>query len=765
MDWRRYVSAVLRYRWLVVLTTALGFGAGLLLMRFTPQVYQAQARVWAETASRSGDRQGPIGRGTLLESYAWVDLLKSFAVLDPAVRSLRLYVVPTHPVDSGVFGGLELAQRFQPGRYELSRSPDGGTFALVRADGSLAHEAAVGDSLGAPVGLLWRPDQGRLPAGQAVGFEVMNPRDVATQLREDVSAQTDQQGNFLTVSLRGPDPVKAAATVNAVVDRFVELAGELARLKSTEQREALEEQLVRAETNLRSAEQALENFRVETITKPAEDAVPIAPGLQITQDPFLGRYFGLRMQIDSLQSDRNAIRQALEAIDDSGVSVQSLERIGSVQNNAQLQAAMGDLAEREAELRAGRSQLTDEHPVVRRLLDRIRALRVETIPALAQALVQSLSTQIADAEERASLSSREAREIPTRAIQENRLRRDVTIAENIYTMVQQRFEEARLAEATSIPDVRVLDPAVSPNRPLGNRALQLFVFAVFGGIGAGIAGAILLDRTDRRVRYPSQVSDQMGLQILGVVPHLKGMKNGRNGRDAAPVVEALRGIRLNLLHAHGTAGPVVFTITSPGSSDGKSFVAANLALSFADAGRSTLLIDADSRRGSLHRVIGALRKPGLTDVLSGRLDLSAAIQQTEYPGLHFLGGGTRIPGAPELLGSEAMARLVSDLRQRYEVVLVDSPPLGAGVDAYTLGTVTGAIVLVVRTGRTDKAEAEAKLDVLDRLPVRILGAILNDAKDQSAYGYGYYSYYMPGYEYEEEAEVGAALLEDGAKRP
>jgi polysaccharide biosynthesis transport protein len=520
--------------------------------------------------------------------------------------------------------------------------------------------------------------------------------------------------------------------------------------------------LVRAEASLRSAEQALENFRVQTITLPQEQAAPVVPGLEITQDPFLRRFFDLRMQIDSLQADRDAIRAALGAAGDSGVSVQALERIGSVQSNAQLQAALGDLAAREAELRADRSQLTDEHPIVQRVLDRIRALSTETIPSLARALVRSLDTQIADAQQRAESGSREAREIPARAIQEGRLRRDVAIADNFYTRVKERYQEATLAEAQSNAGVTVLDPAITPNRPLSSRAMQLFVMAVFGGIGAGLAGAILLDRIDGRVRYPSQVSDQMGLQILGVVPHLKGMKNGRSGADAAPVVEALRGIRLNLLHAHGTAGPVAFTITSPGSSDGKSFVSANLALSFADSGRRTLLIDADSRRGSLHRVIGALRKPGLTDVLSGRLDLSAAIQQTEYPGLHFLGGGTRLPGAPELLGSEAMARLVSDLRQRYEVVLVDSPPLGAGVDAYTLGTVTGAIVLVVRTGRTDRAEAEAKLDVLDRLPVRILGAILNDAKDQSAYGYGYYSYYMPGYEYEEEGEA-AGLLEDGAK--
>jgi capsular exopolysaccharide synthesis family protein len=759
-DWRRYLAAVLRYKWLVALTTVIGVGIGIGIVRFVPQEYEAQARIWVETSQ--GRDQGPIRTGQLLESYAWIDLLKSFAVLDDAVRSLRLYVRPADAADSGVVAGLHLAMRFQPGKYELGLSSDGRYLRLLRADGSVADQAAAGDSLGGPVGFLWQPDPSQLRAGRTVGFEVLNPRDIATGLSRDLVAQTDRQGNFLAVSLQGRDPELTAATVNTVVDRFVELAGQLTKIKITERVAALREQLGDAGSGLLRAEQELESFKVETITLPAEEAVPVAPGLQVTQDPVLSRFFQMRVELDNMQADRDAIQRVLSAAGDSGVGVQALEAIGSVQQSSELQAALADVNGRQAELRALQSQFTDEHPAVQRLAGRIKALETQTIPVLAQALVQTLDTRIASLEGRTESASHEMRQIPPRRIQEARLQRNVTIAENLYTMVQQRYEEARLAEVSSIPDVRVLDPAITPHRPLGSRAIRLFVVAVFGGLGAGLLGAILLDRFDRRFRYPSQVSEQMGLQILGVVPHLKGIRNGRRGGAAAPVVEALRGIRLNLVHAYGTAGPIVITVTSPGSSDGKSFISANLALAFADSGRRTLLIDADSRRGSLHRVIGALRKPGLTDVLSDRLDSGAAIQSTEYPGLKFLGGGTRLPGAPELLGSESMARLVVQLRQQFDVVIVDSPPLGAGVDAYTLGTLTGAMVVVVRTGRTDRMEAEGKLDMLDRLPVRVLGAILNDAKDATGYGYGYYSYYMPGYESEEESEA-ADLLGEGRK--
>jgi receptor protein-tyrosine kinase len=238
--------------------------------------------------------------------------------------------------------------------------------------------------------------------------------------------------------------------------------------------------------------------------------------------------------------------------------------------------------------------------------------------------------------------------------------------------------------------------------------------------------------------------ERLGLQVLGIVPHAKGAGTD----EAAPIIEAMRGIRFNVLHSYGAAGPVVFTITSPGAREGKSFVTSNLAVAFADAGHKTLLIDGDLRRGALYRMLNARRKPGLTDVLHGDASLEDAIQNTPFPPLCFVGCGTRTPDAPELLASEATGKFIAAVRQRFSVVIVDSPPLGAGVDAYALGAVTGNMVIVLRLGTTDREAAEAKLDLLDRLPVRLLGTVLNDVPEHSAYSS--YSYYMEGYAYEAE---------------
>jgi len=192
---------------------------------------------------------------------------------------------------------------------------------------------------------------------------------------------------------------------------------------------------------------------------------------------------------------------------------------------------------------------------------------------------------------------------------------------------------------------------------------------------------------------------------------------------------------------------LVVTVTSPESGDGKSFLSANLALSFAEGGHRTLLVDGDIRRGVLHRRFKGNRQPGLVDFILGQARYEQIVQETAYPRLSLIGCGTRTQRAPEVLGSPAMKALFSDLRGQFDVIVVDSPPLTAGIDPFVLGTVTGTLLVVLRTGHSHRGVTGAKLEVLDRLPIRLLGAVLNDVPRGAAYGYyAYYSYYLPGYE-------------------
>jgi tyrosine-protein kinase Etk/Wzc len=393
---------------------------------------------------------------------------------------------------------------------------------------------------------------------------------------------------------------------------------------------------------------------------------------------------------------------------------------------------------------------------VQRLGGDIATLERQTIPALARSVAGELGVREAELGRRIDAGSQNLRQIPPRAIEEARLRRRVTIAETMYATLQQRFEEARLAEASTIPDVRILDGAVAPQRPVKNTAPRVILVALFASLGVAIVAAVLLDRADPRVRYPDQVSRDMGLAILGALPHIKGRREAGDGagerrEDIAQLVEALRGACLNLVYAYGAAGPMLVTITSPDAGDGKSFVAANLAHTFAEGGYRTLLVDGDIRRGVLHRRLSTRRRPGLTDCLRGEVSLEAIAQETAYPSLTFIGCGTRVHNAPELLSSQAMAQLINQVRPVYDVILVDSPPLAGGVDSFVLGTLTGNLLMVLRTGHSHREMAAAKLQMLHRLPVRLLGAMLNDVPPDASYGYyRYYSYYLPGYEAADE---------------
>ncbi len=335
-------------------------------------------------------------------------------------------------------------------------------------------------------------------------------------------------------------------------------------------------------------------------------------------------------------------------------------------------------------------------------------------------------------------------------LEEARLHRDMDMAAGLYTSVQQRYDEARLAEASSVADIRVLDAAVPPQEPLKDTASRLIVMGFAAGLGLGLAGAVLADNVDPRMRYPSQVTSKMGLSILGVLPHVQDRGAGPDDAHVHHVIEAMRTIRLNLTHAFGPTAPIVCTITSPGAGDGKSLVSANLALAYAEAGYRTLLIDGDARRGALHRALGASRKSGLTDALAGQVPLNGIIQKTAWPSLDFIGAGSRFRDSPELLASEAMVEIMARLRSGYQVILVDSPPLGSGVDPYTLGSITGSVLLVLRSGTTNLEFARTKLGALEHLPIRLLGAIVNDVRPGG--GYEHYTY-LTGYSATDEGSA------------
>jgi capsular exopolysaccharide synthesis family protein len=739
-DWRRILAAVRRFKWLVLGVVVLGTGAGFGVSRLISPGYVARATIWVDVAdSRNRGAQPSQVAAPLPITSGWPDLLYSNAVMDWVVREHKLYLDWAAP-DSSAFDQFDVQGRLKTGTYTLSVDPTGKRYRLKSEDGTPVDSGAVGDSIGRNLGWLWAPPAAALPVGHTMTFSVAAPHETALSLAAALTQKSDENGNFMRLELRAADPEFAAATLNAISERFVAVAADLKKQKSVELTAILDGQLKRARADLADAEARLKAFRIRSATQLA-----LTNNGQIDiRDPSVNTYFNDRVTLDQLRLDQQVVRRVL-ASSDSGVGSEELENVPAVQHSANLTALLRELDADQAELRALLQRYTEEQPSVVRMKRDIDDLARVGIPRALQALDGQLTVQINDLQNHLSSNSSTLQAIPGIAIDDERLSRDRANKEQTLNTVLQLYDQAKLQEASTLQDVRILDPAVVPNRPVGSIAPVLIALAFLGSLGAGVIGAVLLDRTDTRFRYPEQVTTDMGLSILGVVPRVS-RENG-NGRNAPQVIEALRSIRLGVQNAYGT-GPMVVTITSPGSSDGKSFITSNLGLAFADAGLRTIVIDGDIRRGLLHRVLNAKRKPGLIDHLAGNAGREDIIQKTDFPQLSFIGCGQRTPNGPELLSSPAMGQLITALRSRYDVILVDSAPMAAGVDPYVLGTLTGNLLLVMRTGVTDREMAQAKVDLLDRLPVRVLGAVLNDVEAGGAYRY--YAYYLAGYEVAEE---------------
>lgn len=736
IPWTRYFAALRRFKWMILLVIVVGSGLGAAATRLIAPEYEVQATIWINSSSQSDRTRGPIRAGELLESIAWVELFRSFAIADAVVERLGLYVTPRLPGDSAVFRTFTYTKQTRPGRYVLTVGADERSYTLRDGEGNVLETGTLGDSVGRSVGFQWVPPA-RLRADREVEFRVSTPRDASVELTRSLATSLPEESNFLRLRLTGHDPNRIAATLNAWAGQFVSSAARLKKRNLVDFESTLAAQLLTAERELRAAEIALESFRTKTIT--AESDNPISGGIGETRAPVLNNFFEKKQEFDELRHDRETLERAIARVESGELGPDALLGIPGLERAPSLQSAVTDLNNKQAQLRAARQTYTEEHPTVRQLAASVRQLQTVSIPNIARSSLEQLRTRERTLSSRITQLEGGLRDIPARTIEEMRLRRQVQVTETLYNTLKARYEEAKLAEASATPDVTVLDSAVAPLRPSSNTAPRIVMLAIVASIGAAIGLALLLDRLDRRFRYPDQATKDLRLQVLGAVPHLRNkMKRGELPAEfASQVLESFRSLRLGVHYSFPPGERISLAVTSPGIGEGKSLISSNLALSFAEAGYRTVLVDGDIRRGELHRVFGVERTPGLIDGLSGDALTHEVLRPTGYSHLTLVPCGTRRHRGPEMLTSDSLAEFVRGLQQEYDVVIIDTPPLNAGIDAFALSTMVGHMLLVLRVGTTDRHLAESKLKTVDRLPIRVLGAVLNSHEPEESEYYPY----------------------------
>jgi len=714
------------------LFVAIGSAVGYNAARRVKPVYESQATVWINGGR--GPQSASPGSQQLLAQPSWVELLRSFAVVDAVVRSLNLNVFYQHPGDSIAFRSFSSGPALRPGAYVLTIDDTGQNYSLSSASGSELERGSPGDSIGRKLGFGWAPDRQLLAPGKVIEFSVTTPRNTSLGVLAQLRATLPEDGQFLTISLTGTNPQRAAGTVNALAEEFVTAATSLKKRHLLEFKQMLGDQVGLADRELSGSEVMLEHFRSRTITLPSGGS-PTA--LTPTRDPVFTSYFQQKTSLDEVRSDRAALERMVADARGGQLNTQQFLLLPSILNNTpQLRTAIDELSSRQAALRTEQQFLTDANPRIKQLGEAVRVLEFETIPRITNSILQSLRRRESELVTRIGDQERELREIPSRSIEEMRLVRRVSASETMYNSLKARYEEISLAEAQTTPDLSILDYAVPPVRPTSNSAQRLLLLFVLASIAFGCALSLIHDRFDRLFRYPQDATHELGLTIAGTVPHFKP---GRGGDfqliTMSQAIESFRTLHLAVRYDFSEGSPIMLSVASPGPGDGKSLVSSNLALAFASAGHRTLLIDGDIRCGTQHATFGIQQVPGLVDYLKGATGIDGVVQPTATPNLFLLPCGTRRKRAPELLVSDQMNALLLAAQQQFDVVIIDSPPFIAGVDAYALAAAAGSMLVVLRPGVSDRKLAAAKLEILDRLPIRILGAVLNGVPDGGAYRY------------------------------
>ncbi len=765
---KRYLSALNRFKWLIAAFGLLGGAGGYVATRYIEPEYEVRATILLEQGTGTeGSSRGPIQAEELLQASGWKDLLRSFAIADPVVTEMGLFVSPQNAADSSLFRQFRVEQtRLRPGDYVLAVAQNSYTLTyLAKAQGAVGgvvETGAVGDSIGRNVGFQWQPPAASLANRSELAFRVQTPREASIGLISRMEMKLDNGSAFLFLTLTGTDAKRTAATLNAWVEQFVVVATTLKKKNVMSVATILDGQRAYAADGLAQAESQLESFRVRTVTEPNERQT-IAPGIEMTNSPVFDAYFRDRVQADNYQRDRLALERILDAGRRTGTitreAVLSIPIVNGDPAAENLRRALTEQADREQSLRRLRESYTDEFQKVKDEQAALTALRSTTLPNAMGAYLAELRLREQALNATVAQSSKDLRSIPSRTIEEQRLKRQVEVSAEMYRNLNLKAAEAKLAEAATVPDVSILDPAVAPLRPTQNTAPVIILGALAAALGLGVVLAILLDQVDKRFRHPEQATNDLGLFVLGVVPVVGSKKGRKLADDASQVVEAFRTIRMNVRYAADPSRPLAITITSPGPNDGKSLISSNLALSFAESGARTLLIDGDIRRGELGKTFGTPTRPGLVEYLEGTALIAEVLHPVAaHANLTLLPGGARKRRGPELLATSRLVQLINQMSAEYDVVIVDSPPLGAGFDAFALATATGNLALVMRAGVTDRKMAEAKMAVVDTLPVRVMGAVLNGIKLTGSYEY--YSYYQ---EYAAHDEELPARLTDGSE--
>ncbi len=408
----------------------------------------------------------------------------------------------------------------------------------------------------------------------------------------------------------------------------------------------------------------------------------------------------------------------------------------------------------EAELDAARGRYLPDHPTIGRLENELAAVTAQMNRAASNVVGSIQSEYRAAVSAEQQLNGQvgrlrgETMAEQDRSVRYNTLAREADTARSIYDGLLQRYRELNASAGIASSNISIIDNATIPGaRSSPSLTKNLALGILFGLFFAG--GVVFLrDQMDDVIHVPEDVESKLGLPLLGVIPRSEMATPLDELSDAkSPVAEAHNSLRGSLLYSTREGLPKVMAVTSAQAGEGKSTTSVALAIGFARMGMRTLLIDADLRRPSLHRLTGLANVRGLTDLLTSRDDVASAVAQVPDRGFDVITSGPIPPSPSELLSSPRMAQILNLCSEDYEVVILDSPPVLGLADAPMLSALVDGTIFAVEADRGGSGQLKTALRRLRTMHPVLIGAVLTKFDPTKAgnrysayYGYDYYRY-------------------------
>jgi capsular exopolysaccharide synthesis family protein len=581
----------------------------------------------------------------------------------------------------------------------------------------------------------------------------------AFQSRYDVAA--GRMSRVLTLSFDAHDPKLAADVANTIAREYIEWSME-SRLQGVEAaRVFLDRQVKKAEEDLRAAEAAFQQYAA------THKIISLNENSNITVE----RTAELNRQLVQAQDD---LRRA-EALYQQSLKV-SADELPPVLSDVTVQNLSKELSRQEQELANLLAKYQPGYPAVKQVQEQVTQLKKQLDEAK-QKIVKNIATQYRVAKEREADLRSALAQSKGESIQQNResidlnlLRQRLGTARTAYDEALQQSRRATVESEFQPTNIRIVQSAEIPLSPIKPRKLLNLALATLAGLVLGIGLAFFREYLDNTINTAEDVERILHLPPLGAIPSLQsltrhkalpyGATQNENGHSAALVAstgellsqhnslsafaESYRALRTSLLLSSAEHAPRAIMVTSSYPAEGKTTIAANTAISLAQTGSRVVVLDADLRRPRCHRIFNLTNEVGISTYLSRETDLKGLIQPHEIENLFVMTSGPIPPNPAELLSSQKMHSLITKLREHFDHVIIDTPPIINVSDALVVSPLVDGVIIVVKGGSTPREAVMRTRQALLDVNARIFGVILNGIDLEADHYYYKYRYAYNG---------------------